>query len=269
MLVLLLLTLSAVLLTIIQPPVNLSLLAFVALVPFILACIYAERLWSLLLASYVIALLYWLFNLYWLIPVTTAGLVAGCLYLAALWPLAAVAIRFCYSKKIPLVIAVPVIFVGAERLQGFFLGGFFWRFCAQPVCQSLYYPDSRYFRGSGRFFYCCRGQRPICGNYNCDKGEKNLFQDTLFRDRCCFRTCSCGSFLRQVAAWTDGGSHRAGSFGRVGPVKHTAVSQGHSTGIQRGCHRDIRQNCRRQQFCFGCRRITLCLARNNSACSSR
>lgn len=137
LLVLLLLTLSAVLLTIIQPPVNLSLLAFVALVPFILACIYAERLWSLLLASYVIALLYWLFNLYWLIPVTTAGLVAGCLYLAALWPLAAVAIRFCYSKKIPLVIAVPVIFVGAERLQGFFLGGFFWRFLAHSQYANL------------------------------------------------------------------------------------------------------------------------------------
>jgi apolipoprotein N-acyltransferase len=133
-----LLILSAGLLTVIQPPFGLSGLAFVALVPFILACISAEKLKPILFASYIISFLYWLFNLYWLIPVTAAGWFVGCLYMAILWPVLAVALRFCTAKKIPLLISVPILFVGAERLQGFFLGGFFWRFLAHSQYENLY-----------------------------------------------------------------------------------------------------------------------------------
>ena len=50
--------------------------------------------------------------------------------MAMLWPLAAIALRFCVMKKIPLFLAVPLLVVGAERLQGIFGGGFFWRFLA-------------------------------------------------------------------------------------------------------------------------------------------
>ena len=133
-----LLILSAGLLTVIQPPFGLSVLAFVALVPFILVCTSAEKLKPLLFASYIISLLYWLFNLYWLIPVTTAGWLTGCLYMAVFWPVLAIALRFCTAKKIPLLISVPILFVGAERLQGFFLGGFFWRFLAHSQYENLY-----------------------------------------------------------------------------------------------------------------------------------
>ena len=52
------------------------------------------------------------------------------MYTALLWPMVAVCLRYCRRKKIPLVLAVPVLIVGAERLQGLFLGGFFWRFLA-------------------------------------------------------------------------------------------------------------------------------------------
>lgn len=52
------------------------------------------------------------------------------MYTALLWPTLAVCLRYCRGKKIPLVLAVPVLVVGAERLQGLFLGGFFWRFLA-------------------------------------------------------------------------------------------------------------------------------------------
>ena len=135
--VLLLLILSAAILTVIQPPLKLSILAYVALVPVILACIFAEKFRFLLLASYVLSLLYWLFNLYWLIPVTAAGWFVGCLYMGVLWPIVATALRFCNAKRIPLLISVPVLFVGAERLQGFFLGGFFWRFLAHSQFENL------------------------------------------------------------------------------------------------------------------------------------
>jgi apolipoprotein N-acyltransferase len=146
----LLLILSAAILTIIQPPFGWSLLAWVAYVPFILASTkgrgsrvtsHESRATShgkiLFLAAYLVSFSYWLFNLYWIIPVTAAGWLAGCLYLAILWPILAVALRFCTAKKIPLLLSVPVLFVGAERLQGFFLGGFFWRYLAHSQFQNL------------------------------------------------------------------------------------------------------------------------------------
>ena len=121
---------SAVMLTVIQPPVSWAPLAWVALVPFILACSPSVKPVPLAVAAYLISLCYWLGNLYWIAPVTVPGWLAFCLYTALLWPILAICLRYCRIKKIPLFIAVPVLFVGAERLQGLFLGGFFWRFLA-------------------------------------------------------------------------------------------------------------------------------------------
>lgn len=121
---------SAVMLTVIQAPINLSALAWVALVPFILVCSPDVKIKTLFFTSYIVSLCYWLGNLYWMLPVTPAGWVAFCMYTAPLWPLMAVCLRYCRGKKIPLFLAVPVLVVGAERLQGLFLGGFFWRFLA-------------------------------------------------------------------------------------------------------------------------------------------
>jgi len=121
---------SSVMLTVIQPPFNLSFLAWVALAPFIVACSPAAKLKHLMLAAYLVSLFYWLGNLYWIFPITVIGWVAFCLYMALLWPAVAFALHFCRAKKIPLFLAAGVVFVGAERLQGLFLGGFFWRFLA-------------------------------------------------------------------------------------------------------------------------------------------
>ncbi|HUW19388.1 MAG TPA: apolipoprotein N-acyltransferase [Sedimentisphaerales bacterium] len=121
---------SAVMLTVIQPPISFSALAWVSLVPFILACSPKARPKRLALAAYVISLFYWLGNLYWIFPVTVVGWAAFCLYTALLWPIVAFCLRYCRRKNVPLFLAVPVLVVGAERLQGFFLGGFFWRFLA-------------------------------------------------------------------------------------------------------------------------------------------
>jgi len=118
---------SAVMLTVIQPPVSWSFLAWVSLVPFILACSPSARPKPLALVAYIVSLCYWLGNLYWVFPITVAGWAAFCLYVALLWPIVALCLRYCRIKKIPLFLAAGVLFVGAERLQGFFLGGFFWR----------------------------------------------------------------------------------------------------------------------------------------------
>jgi len=121
---------SAVMLTVIQAPISWSFLAWVSLVPFVLVCSPAAKPKRLALAAYLISLCYWLGNLYWIVPITVVGWIALCLYMALLWPILALCLRFCRMKKIPLFIAAAVLVVGAERLQGLFLGGFFWRFLA-------------------------------------------------------------------------------------------------------------------------------------------
>jgi len=128
---------SAVMLTVIQAPISFSLLAWVSLVPFILACSPDAKPRRLALVSYVISLCYWLANLYWIVPVTIAGWIAFCLYTALLWPILALCLRYCRIKKIPLFLASAVLVVGIERMQGFFLGGFFWRFLAHSQYQNI------------------------------------------------------------------------------------------------------------------------------------
>lgn len=119
--------LSAVLLSLIQAPIDTSFLAWIAMVPFVLACRPEVRPRTLVLLTWLFGTLYWLANIYWIAPITIAGWIAMGVYLALLWPLLGLAIRFCRARSIPLVLALPIFVVGAERLQGFPLGGFFWR----------------------------------------------------------------------------------------------------------------------------------------------
>ena len=114
----------------IQAPIGLAPLAWLAWVPFIVACSPEARPRRLFLFGYIISLCYWLGNLYWVAPVTIAGWLVFCLYTALLWPVLALCLRWCRKKKVPLFLAAAVLIVGIERLQGFFLGGFFWRFLA-------------------------------------------------------------------------------------------------------------------------------------------
>ncbi|MGD8787153.1 MAG: apolipoprotein N-acyltransferase, partial [Phycisphaerales bacterium] len=86
--------------------------------------------------SYITSLCYWLGNLYWLIPVTVIGWIVFCLYTALLWPILALCLRYCRARKIPLFLASAILIVAIERMQGFFLGGFFWRFLAHSQYQN-------------------------------------------------------------------------------------------------------------------------------------
>jgi apolipoprotein N-acyltransferase len=121
---------SAIMLTVIQAPISLSHFAWISLVPFILACSPDAKPKSLALAAYLVSACYWLANIYWIAPITFLGWSSLCLYMALFWPILALSLRYCRIKKIPLFLAAPILFVGAERLQGLFLGGFFWRFLA-------------------------------------------------------------------------------------------------------------------------------------------
>jgi apolipoprotein N-acyltransferase len=128
---------TAVMLTVIQAPIGLAPLAWVAFVPFIIACSPETRSRRLFIFGYIISLCYWLVNLYWVAPVTIVGWLLFCLYTALLWPVLALCLRFCRKKNVPLFLAAAVLIVGVERLQGFFLGGFFWRFLAHSQYRSI------------------------------------------------------------------------------------------------------------------------------------
>jgi apolipoprotein N-acyltransferase len=121
---------TALMLTVIQAPLGLAPLAWIAFVPFIIACSPKARTWRLFFFGYVISLCYWLGNLYWVAPVTIVGWLLFCLYTALLWPVLALCLRYCRTKKVPLFLAAAILIVGIERMQGFFMGGFFWRFLA-------------------------------------------------------------------------------------------------------------------------------------------
>ena len=123
-------TSSAVLLTIIQPPYHWSILSWIAWVPFIFTCCTAYTVKPLLVTAYSVAVIYWLFNLYWIHPITFPGWIGLSLYLGLLWPVAAYTIRFCRQKNIPLILSCSVVLTGIEVLQGHPIDGFFWRFLA-------------------------------------------------------------------------------------------------------------------------------------------
>ena len=131
----LLFILSAILLTVIQQPYDLSFLAWVAFVPFAMGVLSDVKTKTIVLSSYVIAIIYWLFNLYWLISITFAGWAVLCLYLAVYWPMVAVALRFCTARKIPLWFSLPVLIVGAESIQGWLFG---WRFLAHSQFSNIH-----------------------------------------------------------------------------------------------------------------------------------
>jgi apolipoprotein N-acyltransferase len=131
------LVVSAVMLTVIQAPIGWAPLAWVSFVPFILASSPEAKPRRLFFVSYVVSLFYWLGNLYWVAPVTIVGWLVFCLYTALLWPILALCLRYCRIKKIPLFLASAVLIVGVERMQGLFLGGFFWRFLAHSQYQNI------------------------------------------------------------------------------------------------------------------------------------
>ncbi len=129
--------LSGLTLTVIQAPIDWSWLAWVALVPFAVACTPRVHGRTLALAAFVVGYLYWLVNLYWIQPITTLGWLGMGLYLSLFWVLPALAVRFARAKGVPLFLALPVIIVGAERLQGFPMGGFFWRLLGHSQYEHL------------------------------------------------------------------------------------------------------------------------------------
>ena len=118
---------SAAILTVIQPPLAWGFLAWVAFVPLVIARSPRRKAGPQMLAAFLVSTLYWMANLYWMVPITIAGWIIFCLYTALLWPILVLGVRWCRARRIPLFLALPVFLVGIEQMQGLFMGGFLWR----------------------------------------------------------------------------------------------------------------------------------------------
>jgi apolipoprotein N-acyltransferase len=121
---------TALLLTFCQAPWDWSFLAWFALVPFVLVSNPQTPKKHLILTAYLISFLYWLGNLYWIIPITGPGYVFFALWQAIYWPGLALGVRYLRAKNWPMVMALPILFVGAESIQSFLFTGFNWYFLA-------------------------------------------------------------------------------------------------------------------------------------------
>ena len=128
---------SAVLLTVIHPPLNVSFLAWAAWVPFMLACDPKSSVRRLMICAYLGGLCFWFGNIYWLVIVTTPGYIAFSFVQACYWPLLALSVRYVRQKNWPLILAAPVIFVGAEAIQGVLFTGFSWYYLAHSQYEHL------------------------------------------------------------------------------------------------------------------------------------
>jgi apolipoprotein N-acyltransferase len=129
--------LSAVLLTLMQAPHDLWLLAWFAWVPFVLACGPSVSTRRLVLTAYAVGAAYWFGNLYWLYLVTWPGYIVFSLVFALYWPMLALAVRFVRGKGWPLFAVAPLLFVGAEAWQGWLFTGFHWYFLAHSQYANL------------------------------------------------------------------------------------------------------------------------------------
>ena len=124
-------------LTLCQAPFNLSFLAWIAWVPFVLACRPEAKGRKFFLCAYVVGAGYWLGNLYWLAPVTAPGYVCFGLFQGFYWPVLAFGARYVRRKNLPMVLCAAVLFVGAEAWQSVLFTGFSWYFLAHSQYRNL------------------------------------------------------------------------------------------------------------------------------------
>lgn len=112
-------------------------LAFVCLTPWSIAAGCARRAWLFHLLSYLAGSAYFLINLTWMMPVTGLGYIALALYLGVYWLLAGWAVRVAARRGVPLVVSVPIVWVGCEYLRAVALTGFPWLFVAHAFYRVL------------------------------------------------------------------------------------------------------------------------------------
>jgi apolipoprotein N-acyltransferase len=120
------------------PPVNWWLLAYVALVPWLVCVCTAKRSRLVYLISFLFGVGFFHINVSWLYAVTPPGYFALCTYYALFFPLAAWPIRHMYLRHgVSVALTAPVAWVATEYLRSIAVLGFPWLLLAHTQYQNL------------------------------------------------------------------------------------------------------------------------------------
>ena len=122
--------LSVVLLTVCFPPLDCWYVAYVALVPWVLAVTGAERGRWAMLCCYLAGVVFWAINLHWLLWMALVGYIPLVLYLSVYWLAAGWAVRRAAQRRWPMWIVLPVVWVALEYARAYVISGFPWFYLA-------------------------------------------------------------------------------------------------------------------------------------------
>ncbi|AQQ71564.1 Apolipoprotein N-acyltransferase [Limihaloglobus sulfuriphilus] len=132
-----LLLISAMMLSLMQAPFNMSFLAWVCLVPFALAVCFSGTGKTIYLLSFLVYWLFWIANLYWVKYVTVPGWIASSAICAIYWPAGVFFLRWSQRKRIPLFVSLTVTAAGLEAWKGVLFNGFDWHLLAHSQYSNL------------------------------------------------------------------------------------------------------------------------------------
>jgi len=99
------------------PRVGIWWLAYVCMVPWLMAIGYAAKARHAYVGSYLFGAGYFALNTHWLLPITMPGYITLCLFFGLVAPLAALGIRQAKRRGIPMALAAPIAWVALEYLR--------------------------------------------------------------------------------------------------------------------------------------------------------
>ncbi len=119
------------LMSVIFTPIDLWLLAYVCLVPWLVGVVAARRVGWMLLSSYLMGVAFWIWNCFWLEPITPPGWIALSVYLGVYFPLIGWLVRYMVDhRRGSVALVLPFLWVGTEWLRSVVVTGFPWHFLA-------------------------------------------------------------------------------------------------------------------------------------------
>ncbi len=126
---------SALLFVLMYPRPGWGLLAYVALVPMVIATLRSASGWRVFWTNYIVWLIWWNAMFIWLHPITVGGAIALSAYCAIYLPLAMTMMHWIHRRfHPPAALVLPLVIATTEFIRGTILaGGFSWFYLAHAL----------------------------------------------------------------------------------------------------------------------------------------
>jgi apolipoprotein N-acyltransferase len=129
---------SAMLLTLAFPPMEISWLAYLAPAPLLIMALRTRRSRTVFLASGLGGLVFFSLNMYWFWPITKAGAIALIPYLALYWAVFAWGLRKMREVlPVPTTLLAPILWVPLELVRAWMLTGLPWVYLGHTQYENL------------------------------------------------------------------------------------------------------------------------------------